>query len=126
MTLVDAAVNGFLLAVGVFVVLVIGRLLVALANGDDPRDAAKLTGKWTGGLLGAAASVGAMGLVQVGDVLGMVTQFIGTHPFAASNFAIAGLGAAGLEGLVSLGPGQYLGIALGIVGLTMVVMEVSD
>lgn len=116
-----------LLMAGAAVVLLVGvRFLVALASGEDPREAVEITGRWSFGLVGAAGAAGAVGLVQLADVLGMFTMFVGTHPLASSNAAVAGLGAFVIGGFLSLSPTQYLGVSVALIGGTMLLYEVAD
>lgn len=126
MTLLDSVINGVLLALGAFVVLVIGRFIVALANGEDLEDAAGLTGRWTGALLGGIAAAGALGLVEFADIVGMLTMLIGQHPMAVANIGIAGIGAAVISGIVEMSVEQYLGVAIGLLGITMILREVEN
>lgn len=128
-SITSAVLNGLLIA-GVALAALIGailvRFLIALANGEnDVNDAARISGRWTGLVLGGAASAGAMGLVQFGDIIGMFTMFIGQHPFAVTNIGIAGLGAALIEGFVSLSTLHYLAIAVGLMGVTLILTEVE-
>jgi len=118
--------GGVLLALGVAVVLIGLRFLVALARGEEAREALDITGRWTFGLIGGALAVGTMGLVQLGDVVGMLTVFIGQHPFAVSNGLITGLGAGLAAGLVDLSAEQFVGLAIAIVGVVMLVYEVGE
>jgi len=119
-------VGGLALLVATALVLVVGRTLVAIARGEDPREAVEITGRWSASILGAAGAAGAMGLVELADVLGMVVAFIGSHPLAVSNGLVTGLGAAVSGGIFSPTPEQFVGIALMLVGLTMVVYNVGD
>jgi hypothetical protein len=118
--------EGLLMLLAATVLLLGVRWLVALANGEDPRDAALITGRWTAGLLGAAGAAGALGLVQLADIVGMVTMFVGNHPFAVSNGLVAGLGAFVADGSLALSSGQFLGIAVAIAGVVMLFSEVSS
>jgi len=120
--LIDAAV----MALVALVVLTGGRFLVALASGEDPRDSFEITGRWTFGLLGAATAVGAMGLVQLADIVGMLTMFVGSHPLAFSNGLVAGLGAFVAGGWLDIGPAQFIGVSLMLVGVVMLLLEVDD
>lgn len=126
MTVADAVLNGLLLALGAFALLVVGRMLLNLAKGNNVRDSVTETGRWTSMILGSLFAVGGMGLVEFADILGMVTNFVGSHPFAVSNGLTAALGALGLAGFVEVSASQYLGAGLVIVGGVMLVYEVSD
>jgi len=120
------AIDGLLLALGAFVILVALRFLVALARGEDASMALSMTGRWTAGLVGGAFAVGGMGLVELADVVGMLTAFISTHPFAVSNGLVTGLGAFVAGGFLDLSTGQFVGVAIALVGITMLVYEVAD
>jgi hypothetical protein len=119
-------VEGVLMAVAAVVLLVGVRFLVALANGEPADDALSITSRWTAGIAGAAFSAGALGLVQLGDAVGMATMFIGSHPFAVSNGLVAGLGAFALGGVLELSPTQYLGVSVALIGAVMLLYEVAD
>ena len=119
-------VEGLLLVLGVAVVLTGTRFLLALARGEDPRESFMITGRWSLSLLAAAGAAGSMGLIQLGDIVGMATTFISTHPFAVSNGIVAGLGAAVSGGLLSVSPAQFMGIAIAVVGLVMLLYEVEE
>lgn len=119
-------VQGLLLALGLAVVLIGLRFLIALARGEEAREALDITGRWTVGLLGGAFAVGGMGLVELGDIVGMLTVFVGSHPFAVSNGLITGLGAGLAAGVLELGPQQFVGVAIAIIGVTLLVYEVSS
>jgi hypothetical protein len=119
-------VEGAMMAAGAAAVLVVVRYLIAYAREEDAGEALSITSRWGAGLIGAAFSLGATGLVELGDAVGMLTMFVGSHPFAVSNGLVAGLGAAASEGLVSLSGPQFLGVAIALVGITMLIYEVGD
>jgi hypothetical protein len=125
-------VNGLLLALAAFVLIVGLRFVVAYINAPDDRSISPLslaidtTSRWTWGLIGGAFAVGGLGLVQLADIIGMVTMFVGSHPYFVSNGLVTGLGAGVAAGLVDLSAGQFVGIAVALLGLTMLVYEVTD
>lgn len=126
-------VSGFLVFV-LGIVLVLGvRLLIAYLNAPkdipaiDPKEVAfDRTAKWAMAVIGAIASAFAVSLVQFGDAVGMVAMFVGQHPLAVTNGLVAGLGAGAISGFLTLSPVQYLGIAFGLVGLTLVLVGVYE
>lgn len=118
--------DGLLLALGLAVVLVGLRFLIALARGEEAREALDITGRWAFGLLGGAFAIGAMGLVEFGDIVGMLTMFISTHPFAVSNGVVTALGAFVAGGWLELSAEQFVGVAIALVGVVMLVYEVGD
>jgi hypothetical protein len=118
--------EGLLMAVAAVALLVGGRFLVAIANDEEPREAISITSRWTLGLIGAAGAAGGMGLVQFADIVGMVTMFIGSHPFAVSNGLVAAVGAATIGGFLSLSPEGYLGVSVALIGAVMLLYEVVD
>ena len=116
-----------LIGVGaVGVILFVGRGLVALSEGRDLEESVMMSSRFMGALVGGVVVTVSVGLMGIGETLSILTEFIASHPFAVSNFAIAGIGAVGLGGLAELGAAQFLGIALLIVGLTFVIMEVRS
>lgn len=126
MTVADAVLNGLLLSLGAFAALVAGRMLVNFAQGNNLRESATETGRWTSMILGSLFAVGGMGLVEFADILGMAASFAGSHPFAVSNGLTTILGALGLAGLVDISPEQYIGAGIAIVGVVMLITEVND
>lgn len=119
-------VEGVLMAVAAVAVLVGVRFLIALADDKEVGYAARVTGRWSAGIVGAAAAAGATGLVQLGDAVGMITMLIGSHPLALSNGLVAGLGAFALGGFVELSPTQYIGASIALIGAVMLLYEVAD
>jgi cobalamin biosynthesis protein CbiD len=119
-------VDGLLLALGALVLIVGLRYLLALARGEGLREAAMMTGRWTWALIGGIFAVGAMGLVQFGDLVGMAVEFIATSPFGVSNALLTGLGAFVAGGWLELSASQFVGVAIALVGLVMLAYEVSD
>ena len=118
-------VNGLLVALAAVLALVVGRFLVALARDEEPRDALEITGRWSAGIAGAAGAAGAMGLVQFADIVAAATGFIGTHPFAVSNGAVTALGAFVAGGWLDLSSGEFVGVAIALVGAVMLLYEVD-
>ena len=122
-------VGGFLVASAVMAAILFVRFVIAYANADGRspfQSALSRTGKWTFGLVAGVFSTVAVGLVQFGDLVGMTVGFIVGHPYFASNFGVAGVGAGALSGMWTLTAQQYLGVALAIVGLVFLVVEVDD
>jgi len=116
-------------ALAVLLVPLALRFIVALvrSDGDSPvRSAFMKTGKWSLGIAGAIGSATALGVVEFWEVVASAVGFVAAHPFIASNVGSIGLGAGALSGVVSLSPAQFVGIALGIVGLVFVVVEVDN
>lgn len=116
---------------GMAIILLVRYIAAYLSADVEPgesqaRVALDTTTRWAAGVLAAFASAVGVGIVEFTDVVGMVTMFLGQHPFAASNIGIAGLGAAVISGLVSLSPGQYLGLSFVVIGAVMVAMEADD
>lgn len=132
MNIVQNVLLGAGILIGAFILLTLFRFIVAYINAPEGRSRSRLelatdtTSRWfmgvSVGILGAAG----LGLVNFFDIVAMFTQFIGQHPFAASNVAIVGLGAAIIEGLANLSTSQYVGIAAGILGLTLIATVVYD
>lgn len=122
------ALGAFLVFVAVLIVPIGLRFAIAFARADDDnaiQTAFERTGRWAYGIAGAAAGVVGMGFVEFGDLVAEVVGFVGGHPYFASNFAITGLGAGVVSGMVSLSTDQFIGIALMIVGVVFVVVEVD-
>lgn len=124
MNLVENVVLGAGVLIAVFALITLFRFIVAYINAPEDRSRSPLelatdtTSRWLSGVFVAILGTASLGLVNFFDVVAMFTEFIGMHPFAASNVAILGLGAALNEGLTSLTTTQYVGIAFGIIGLT--------
>jgi len=121
--------GGLLAALGAFLAIVAVRFVIAYANADTRRPfatAVTRTGRWTFGLLGGVFGAVALGLVQFGDLVGGFVGFVVSHPYFASNFGIAGVGAGAISGMFQLTTQQFLGIAFVIVGAVFVAMEADD
>jgi len=102
------------------VAIVAGRYLVAYLNApqreDEPfRWAADRTARWLGMLFGGLVVAISTGLVEGADILAMVANFIGGHPFVVSNLAGISLGAGALSGVFELTTDQYVGLSMMIV-----------
>lgn len=102
------------------VAIVLGRYLVAYLNAPEMAEdrfqwATNRTARWLGMLFGGLVVAVGTALVQGADILGMVSQFIGGHPFIVSNLAGISLGAGALSGVFELTVDQYVGIAMMIV-----------
>jgi len=119
-------VKGFALAGATALAIVLVRFLLALARGEEADDAARITGRWTLGIIGAAGAVGALGLMELADVMGMLTMFVGSHPLAFSNGLVTALGAFVAGGWLELSARAFLGVAIALVGITMLIYEVGD
>ncbi|PSQ06654.1 hypothetical protein BRC92_00345 [Halobacteriales archaeon QS_4_69_31] len=125
---------GLSMAIVVAVLVVSVRFLIAWANARDStrgdesplREALERTGNWTYGLIAGAFGAGALGLMQFGDIVGHVLEFVVSHPYFASNVAIGGLGAGGIGGWIPLTASQYAGIAMMVVGAVFLFTEVDD
>lgn len=105
------------------------RYVIAYLNsrGEDRLEkAARTTGMWLAMIATGVAGAVAIGLVQLGDIVGMLTQFVGGHPFIVSNLAGIGIGAGALTGLFDLSADQYVGVAMAIVGAVFLISEVTD
>jgi len=118
----------------IFLLVIVGvvaaRFLIALANasGDERTlsTAFRKTGQWTLIVATGLGSAAALGLIQFGDLIGGAFGFFVSHPYFASNFGIAGIGAGALAGLVDISAQQFAGIALMIIGIVFVSVEVDD
>lgn len=119
-------VNGALVALAAVLALVGGRFLIALARDEEPREAIEITGRWSAGLVGAAGAAGAMGLVQFADIVAAGSQFVATHPFAVSNGVVTALGAFVAGGWLELSSGEFVGVAIALVGAVMLLYEVAE
>lgn len=102
------------------------RFVIAYARTGTPWMAWDKTTKWATGIALAVGSATTMGLIQFGDLVGGAAAFIGGHPYFVSNIGITGLGAGALSGLVQLSTDQFVGIAIAIVGLVMLLVEVDE
>lgn len=118
--------------VGLIAILGI-RLLIAYINAPkdipaiDAREVAfDRTAKWAMAVVSGFATAVAVGLVQFGDAVGMVSMFIGSHPLSFSNVAVAGIGAGIITGLVELSLVEYLGLVVVIVGATLVLVGIME
>lgn len=119
-------------AVGVLVVLGLRWLIAFLRAPDrlqgtgDVRWATDKTAQWVVTVVGAFASLVALGIVQAADVLEVVTMFVGQHPLLVAHGLTIGLAAGIIEGLVSMSTERYIGIAIATVGAVMFFSEVDD
>jgi drug/metabolite transporter (DMT)-like permease len=117
-------VAGVVLLVGAVALAWVGRAAVAAVN--DREEPIATANMWVGALAGGVASVVGMALASGADVLVMLAELVAGNPVAVSNFGVAALGAAAIEGLLSMSGQQYLGIAMAIVGAVLVVREGYD
>lgn len=118
--------NGVILALGALVIILAGRTALAYSRGKDPGAALAATGRWTFAVVGGIFTAGFTGLAQAGDLVAQLTAFIAGHPFAVSNAGVGLLGWLGFSGQIALGPNQFVGLALAIVGAVWVVRGVDD
>ena len=88
--------------------------------------AAMMTGRWTVAVIGGAFTLGATGLVQLGDIIAQVFGFTAGHPYFVSNLITIGLGWLGLSGGIVITADQYVGLALAGVGAVLLFVEVDD
>jgi hypothetical protein len=116
-----------LIGVGVVVLVLLGRFLVAAVNTEgDLSESLGRTGVWAGMILGGLVAASATGIANFGDIIGGFVNFVASHPFVASNLGGISLGALSLSGTVSLSTSQYVGLALLLVGAVFVVTEVDS
>ncbi|WP_254271094.1 hypothetical protein [Haloarcula marina] len=104
----------------------LARFGVAYARSEDLEIAWDRTTKWAMTLamgLGAAVSVG---LIELGAVVSGGFEFIVGHPFVVSNLGVTGLGAGALSGLFTLSTGQFIGLALMLIGVVFVFGRVDE
>jgi len=120
---VMAGVGAFL----AIMTLVFGvRFAIAYARTGTPWMAWDKTTKWATGIALAIGSATTAGLIQFGDLVGGLFEFVVGHPYVVSNFGITGLGAGALSGLFQITTSQFVGTAIAIVGLVMVFVEVDE
>ena len=91
-----AGVGAFVAILGAVVLL---RFGVAYARSEDLSVSWDRTTKWVTGVAMAIGGAVSLGLVQFGDLIGMIIEFIVSHPYFVSNFGVAGLGAGALSGV---------------------------
>jgi hypothetical protein len=116
--------------IGVPLLVVAGRYIAAYLNAPDSTDdrfewATNRTARWLGMIVGGVIASAGIAIVQGVDIIAMLTQFVGGHPFIVSNLGAIGLGAGALSGLFDLAVDQYVGIALVVVAGTFLISEVT-
>lgn len=116
----------FGIVIGAFLVGMLWKFGSELLEGDEPSEAASDAADWGSMILLAVGGVLATVIVQSADALGMLTQFLGAHPFAVSNLGAIGLGALSIGGMLSLSKAQYVGIAMSITGAALLASEMGD
>ncbi|QIO23091.1 hypothetical protein [Haloarcula sp. JP-L23] len=118
-----AGIGAFVAILGTVFLL---RFAVAYARSEDLSVSWDRTTQWVTAIAMAVGGAVMMGLVQFGDLVGMAIEFIVSHPYFVSNFAVGGLGAGAISGVFTLTVSQYVGIALAIIGLVFIVVEVDE
>jgi len=122
--------GGLLAGVGALVAILSVRWIIALVQSEDSesplRMATEKTGRWSMAIVGAIAGLTGTGLVQFNEVVVGAISFVTTHPYFVSNFGLGALGAGALSGVLDVSTGQYIGIALAVIGLVFLVVEVND
>lgn len=118
-----------IVVIGVPLLVVAGRYIAAYLNAPESTDdrfewATNRTARWLGMIVGGVIASAGIAIVQGVDIIAMLTQFIGGHPFIVSNLGAIGLGAGALSGLFDLAVDQYVGIALMVVAGTFLISEV--
>jgi hypothetical protein len=118
--------NGLLLAGVAIVLLVVGRFVLALGRDKSAGEAAEITSGTVAAVLGAAFSVGAMGIINGLEILGSLAGFVGESPFLVSNGILGGLGAltAWLGWQVTIS--QWIGLTLLVPGVVLLLYEAED
>lgn len=59
--------------------------------------------------------------MELGDLAVALADFVGANPELASAIGIGGLGALGLEGVLPISTAQFLGIAVTLLGIGIVI-----
>ena len=123
-------ISGLYLAAGTFglvLLVLLGRYAVAYRNNrGDAGEALTDTGRWIFAVVGGAFVAGFTGLAQAGDIIAQITAFIASHPFSVSNLGVTAVGWLGYSGAISLGPREFVGIAIAIIGFVFIVQGVQD
>ncbi|GGN92261.1 hypothetical protein [Haloarcula pellucida] len=118
-----AGVGAFVAILGV---VILARFGIAYARSDDLSVSWDRTTRWTMMLATGVAGAVTVGLIQFGDLVGMAVEFVVSHPYFVTNIGITSLGAGALSGLFTLSTGQFVGIAMMLVGLVFLVVEVDQ
>ncbi|WP_276260584.1 hypothetical protein [Haloglomus litoreum] len=126
---VTDAVTLLIVIFGGAILVLAARYIAAYLNAPESTDdrfewATNRTARWLGMIAGGVITAGGIAIIQGVDIVAMLTQFIGSHPFIVSNLAGIGLGAGVLSGTIRLTVDQYVGIALMAVAGTFLLSEV--
>jgi hypothetical protein len=119
-------VDGALLALVAAVLVVGGRFLVAYRREEDLGEAADITAEAVIAVVAGAFGVGAMGLVELSQLLGGLTSWIGMHPFGVSNGILAGLGAVTAWAGITVSPQQWLGVGLLVPAVVLLLYDLEE
>lgn len=102
------------------------RFAVAYARSESLSVSWNRTTKWITGIALAFGAAVSTGLVQFGDLITGLVQYVVSHPFLVSNAGLTGLGVGALNGVVNVSTSQYIGIAVMLVGAVFLLVEADE
>jgi hypothetical protein len=128
-------VTSLALIIGVGLAILLGAVVLGLglrfaraynATDGDADESVDRTTNWARGLIMATLGGAFSAVVVFGDVLGGIASWLGSHPLAGSNILTAGLGAAGLRGLIGISAVQLVMGAVLVVVVVYLASRTAD